>query len=390
MPLLDPWILVAVLATALGGGAWWLGRRPPYTLEPAVRVTGPLALGAPPAISSEAPLERLVAAFHAWFGAIDDATQLWPAFDQLVRETLAEQIGATRVRCYHVRPGEEGLETIAQAEKSGGTPRRSVRAGLIGYVATSGRMFAAGDASHGALVDTLARDCEDGWSCIWPIRERDVTIGVIAARVTPPETLPALPRLAALGQFLAVCWQGVAAVERARISSRTDPSSGVLRRHDFFTVAQRTLADSYAGNEPVVVASIGLEGLRRLDDAGAWQQRDALIERLGRLIQQRVRSDDLVGRFSDDRFVILLRRLDSQLAELIIATLLLGAEELLAELRIETRGLVVRGGLAGSGLAHKPLDELLTRAFETLDQARHAGRTLMTDLDPPPAAGAPA
>lgn len=390
MPLLDPWILVAVLASALGGGAWWLGRRPAYGRELGVAVPGPPTIPLRSEPSSPAPLERLVGAFHAWFAQVDDEPQLWTSFDQLVRETLAEQIGATRVRCFHVRPGEDDLETIAQSGKPGAVPRRSVRAGLIGYVATSGRMFVAGDASHGALVDALARDCQDGWSCVWPIRERDVTTGLVAARVTPPEALPALPRLAALGQFLAVCWRAVAAVERARLCSRTDPGSGVLRRNDFFTLAQRTLIDAYAGNEPVVIACLGLEGLRRLDDAGAWQRRDALIERLGRLVQQRVRSDDLVGRFSDDRFVILLRRLDSQLAELIIATLLLAAEELLAELQIESRAVVVRGGLAGSGLVHKPLDELLTRAFESLDRARRAGRTLMTDLEPPPDTGAPA
>lgn len=382
MPVLDPWILVAVLASALGGGAWWLGRRPAYARELAIGPLRSATIAVPQEASSAAPLERLVAAFYEWFVQVDNVPQLWTSFDQLMREALAEQIGATRVRCFHVRPGEDGLETIAQSGKSAGAPRPSVRAGLIGYVVTSGRMFAAGDASHGALVDKLARDCEDDWSCVWPIREHDVTIGVVAARVTPPDALPALPRLAAIGQFLAVCWRAVAAVERARISSRTDPGSGVLRRNDFFTLAQRTLADAYAGNEPVVIACLGLEGLRRLDDAGAWERRDALIERLGRLIQQRVRSDDLVGRFSDDRFVILLRRLDSQLAELIIATLLLSAEELLAELKIESHA-VVRGGLAGSGLAHKPLDELLTRAFESLDQARRAGRTLMTDLESP-------
>ncbi len=387
MPVLDPWILVAILTAALGCGAWWLGRRPSGMLGPGPRPAPPAPRPTAGSALPAAGMDRLISAFHDWFAALDDSTQLWPALDQHVRETLAEHLGATRVRCFHVRPGDEGLETIAQSGRPAAGARANVRTGLIGYVVTSGRMYVAGDSSHGPLVDELARHSEEQWTCIWPIRDQDVTIGAVATCLAPGRTAAPRAQLAAVGGLLSIGWRLVAATERLRIASRVDPGSGVLRRHDFFTLAQRMLADAYAGNEPVVAACLGLEGLRRLDDAGSWQQRDAVIERLGRLIQQRVRSDDLVGRFSDDRFVILLRRLDSQLAELIIATLLLSAEEMLAELGVPTKAVVVRGGLAGSGLMHKTLDDLLTRAFESLDGARHSGRTLMTDLESPAAGG---
>jgi GGDEF domain-containing protein len=256
--------------------------------------------------------------------------------------------------------------------------------------------YVAADPSHGPLLDDLAARTEDRWSWIWPVRESrraGTTIGLIAvgrladAAVLTPELRHAI------GPLLSLCWQYVAARERLNLVQRTDRASGVLTRNDFFVLAHEALCDSYRANEPVVLAVLVLEGLRRLDDTRCWRERDELIERLGQLIAHRARSDDVVGRFTDDRFVILLRRLDSGLGRLIAEKMLSAANACLgrpmgsagilpAQGAGKTPALSVRLrlGLAGSGFAQPPLQKLLSAAFDAVERARKENVPLATDL----------
>lgn len=394
-----PFLLGAVaLIVALGVGALLLTRRratptgtPVLTLPP---LAPPAAEPAPtPPATGPSPAHRVCAAFHHWLAENGDTPDAWAAFDQLVREVLVEHIGATRVRCYRVQPDCETLLTISNAGRGSAAVGPSVRSGLLGHVATTGREYLAGDPAHGPLVDRLAAQCEDGWEWVWPVREHNATIGLIAVGNLRDRTILTSELRQTIGQLLALCWQHVASLERLYVVRRTDQASGVLTRLDFFTLGERLLSDSYATNEPVVVAVLALEGLRRLDDAHCWAERDELIERLGQVVMQRTRSDDLVGRFADDRFIVLLRRLDSGLGRLIAEKMLRAANDCVQQLASLQGRIRLRMGLAGSGLAQPTLEDLLAAAFDAVDRARHADLPIGTDLvasDPPARGAAPA
>jgi GGDEF domain-containing protein len=134
------------------------------------------------------------------------------------------------------------------------------------------------------------------------------------------------------------------------------------------------------------VIVLALEGLRKLSDGALWKQRHELIDGVGRVILARVRSDDCVGRLTDDCFVVLLRRVDSALAQLIARKLLEAVER---ELAVESAGgvrLGVRLGVAGSGLQPAEFEALLERATALLADARAQQRPMVLDL--PSAGGA--
>jgi diguanylate cyclase (GGDEF)-like protein len=309
-----------------------------------------------------------------------DGTGLWPALDQLLREDLAAPLGAARIRCYQVRPGSETLQPLTQSETSAAS-NPGVRAGVLGHVISTGREFVVGDPSHGDLLDRLAEEDDEHWDWIWPVRTGTATVGVVAvAQLRDPGRLTDGLRRAA-GELISLCWQHIASVERLRVARRTDPASGVLTRNDFFALAGHALADSYQENEPVVVAVLTLEGLRYLDDTGRWGERDALIERLGQVIGRRVRSDDLVGRFADDRFVVLLRRLDSGLGRLIAEKLLVASTECIEQIGNASDRVRMRVGVVGTGFQQLSLSELLVNAFETVERARHENVALRSDLE---------
>ncbi len=326
------------------------------------------------------PLYPLVSAFYGWLEEHELHSDLWLSFDQLIRETLSAHLGATRVRCYHVRPGCDTLAPLSQVRNNGWNrsdtgPTRgpSSREGVLGHVATTGREFLAADPATAPLLQNLAAQGDEAWTCVWPVRSARATIGVLAVHdLRDPAILTSEVR-AGVGQIVALCWRHLACLEQLRTARRTDPPSGGLTRQDFFVAAEHALTQSYAENEPVVLVVLALEGLRRLDDAGLWRERDALVKRLGGVFDGRIRSDDLVGRFSDDRFVVLLRRLDEGLGRLIAEKLLTAANECAVGLENAQGQVRVRVGLAGSGLVHPGapgLGTLLEAAFDAVERAR--------------------
>lgn len=386
-------LLGLALILALGLGALRFARRPQQKRGQeqfaAQRPAGCLAQKVPDPFFAAAG-QRICTAFHAWLAEEHEGPDVWASFDQLIRETLGAHLGATRVRCFHVQPDRDVLQTIHHTGKLPTSSGPSMREGLLGHVATTGKEYAAHDPSHGPLLDDLAAQAEDGWDWIWPVRESrraGTTIGIIAAAQLRDAAILTPELRQTVGPLLSLCWQHVASRERLHIVQRTDQASGVLTRSDFFAVAHDALRDSYAANEPVVVAVLVLEGLRRLDDTRCWRERDALIERLGQQVARRTRSDDVVGRFADDRFVVLLRRLDSGLGRLIAEKILAAAESAAADVaQLETRdGRVrLRMGLAGSGFAQPALQNLLGAAFDAVERARKENITLASDLESHP------
>jgi GGDEF domain-containing protein len=374
---------VGALLAVVAFGLLRLLRKPAATLE-TLELTPATGAGDAPHAPRPTSLDARIAqaittGFDEWLNSCGDRSELWTAFDQFIREMLCTQLEATRVRCYHIEPSSGALVTVPQSGR-GGSEETQARAGVLGHVATAGREYVAGDDTHGELVDDLAARDADDWAWVWPVRIGTSNQGVVAVgNVRDPSILtPAVRKT--LGTLVTLCWRQVATLVRLRIAQRTDRGSGVLTRNDFFTVAGDALADSYRANEPVVMAVIALEGLRRLDDAGQWQARDALIERVGKELQHRLRTDDLVGRFADDRFVILLRRLDSGLGKLIAEKLLAGAQAAIGEIESVEDRVRLRVGLVGSGFNPVALETLLEGALERVDYARHAGVDLQSDV----------
>ncbi len=325
-------------------------------------------------------LRHMTSSFLAWCEEQLPDTSPWNSFDQLVREMLTEQLGAIRVRCYQVLSGDEQLCSLSQSEKA--NEGKCARSGILGHVATVGREFFAADPAHGELIDQLAEDADESWEWVFPIRQNGRPAGLVAVGKLPSSTPLDRDRRQELSVLITAFWKHVAVIEQLRVADKTDKASGLLTRGDFFELATRALADSYAENEPVVVIALALEGLRRLDDEGRWSDRDALVENIGHLIKRRIRTDDIIGRFSDERFVLLLRRLDSSLGRLIAAKIQDTAHKQITQFGGVGAELRVRVGLIGSGFHKQPLEKLLVSAFDAVELAREQNIALYCDLPP--------
>lgn len=339
------------------------------------------------AFDGYAVLREMIQSFMRWGEEYSPDKPVWSAFDQLLREIFAERLGAARVRAFHVDSDEQQLCGLSQSAPA--AEPRDARGGILGHVATTGREYFAADPSHGELVGQLAVDDAESWDWVIPIRRGPRTIGLVAIGKLTAELRLTNEFRRDVGRLLTLFWEQVGYRRQLGIAETTDKASGLLTRVDFFTLATAALTASYAENEPVVAVVLTLEGLRRLDDAGRWNDRDRLVENIGLLINRRIRTDDIIGRFSDDRFVLLLRRLDSGLGRLIVLKIQGAVRTEIAKLGELGAGLRIRIGLTGSGFAKEPLESLLARAFDAVEHARKQGLELYTDLAGGPADRAP-
>ncbi len=324
-------------------------------------------------------LSPLLGAFDDWLLEWQNEPGRWMAFDQFVREQLRTMLGASRVRCFKLV--EEELRPLTPA-RDPFTPTVSAREGIAGYVVARGQRYLRHDELLGPIVHQLAAASTDPPFWCFPVPYEHTLAGLVSVGQVQPGFERDVLLLESLGCVISLLWARLADRERMVIARQTDHSSGVLQRAHLFAAAERALQESYAEHEPVLAMAVALEGLRRLDDHGQWELRDAAVVRAGQAIRRKLRTDDVVGRFSDDRFVAILRRLDTALGRMIAEKLLDAVTPELRAICGEAVNVQVRCGLVGTGQQQPPLSELLSRALAVCDEARAAGARLMDDLAP--------
>jgi GGDEF domain-containing protein len=362
--------------------------------------------------------------FDAWVEVHRYTDDPWTDFDEFLRSTLFHWVGATHVRTYRLLSEDDQLIPLRELDTQNAADLVSARRGVAGYVATTGHSFVAGDPTHGRLLDALQAQYaaaevapagpESAQRLVPPgpagpvwcfaVSRGPHRIGVITVEQFAhaadhlPDAPGAAPRagpwsraqLRLVELVVAHFWNALTEVCRGRAAVTTDPGSSGLTRKAFFEVGREVLADAYRQGEPVVVAVIALEGVRMLDDEGHWEMTDELRTAVSGVIKQRLRADDRLGRFDDSRFVLLLRRVDSELATLIAKELMERLVALPALRGPHGARVALRCGLAGSGAAgdapaatRPSLERLVTVAMEACRHARQAATLIASDLDLP-------
>jgi diguanylate cyclase (GGDEF)-like protein len=154
----------------------------------------------------------------------------------------------------------------------------------------------------------------------------------------------------------------------------------LLNRQAFLGFAEQSLKASYAQGEPVAIAVISLQGLRELNDAGRWEVADELVHEVGDTLRRKVRMDDRLGRFDGSRFIWLLRRVDSELALLIVKQVMNNLATFCRDPSRWQAAVEVRCGLVGSGTETPDLRTLVSRALIQSQRARVEELAIASDL----------
>lgn len=350
---------------------------------------------------------ELIGSFNRWSDQQDANESLWASFDRWMRDALNGCIRARRVRCFQVdstgrllslsNEGEEPLWAVGVRAVSGtadtavahrvgstdptytgesaqGGTSNAHWPGLIEHVLTTGRCYVHSCTDNGELIESLAREwtltsCSPHW--LLPVREHNRTVGLLLVGELPESLQRNAAALGMLGGLLTGFWRQVRLEDGLAHACRTDQASGVLTRVDLTARAERVLSESTGDGEPLVVLALAVEGIRRLNDQGQWELRDRLMGEIGGLMRRKLRSDDLVGRFSEDHFVAVLRRLDLALGRMIARKLLSAVDASISKEPGLQEAVKVRCGLTDAGA--EDFNAAVGHAFEALRQARLEG-----------------
>ncbi len=190
--------------------------------------------------------------------------------------------------------------------------------------------------------------------------------------------------LRAVEQLINQFWCMLTETLRCRTAVQIDPVSGLHTRPAFLRAGEQSLDESYSQGEPVAVAVIAMEGLRELSDSGRWEVADELIQGIADSLRRKVRTDDCLGRFDGSRFIVLLRRVDSELASLIVTQIMSRVSAVCSDQAQWNATVGVRCGLAGSGIETPDLRPLVSRALVQCRRARVEDTPIASDLAPVP------
>jgi len=327
-------------------------------------------------------LSNVFSQFNEWLEAYRDDLDPWPKFDEFLRGVLYQTCKATHVRPYRLFGEDEDLIPLRESEITTDMHRVSARRGIVGHVVTTGRSYIAGDTSQGELVRQLADESEGTVAWCFAVTHGRHRIGLVTVGKLgiAPEGNMALLRI--VRDMVRLFWGMLCETCRSRSADTDDPVSRLLTREAFLRVADQTIEEAYDHGEPVALAVITLEQLRQLNDSGRWSTADELVREVCAVMRQKVRTEDQLGRFDGSRFLVLLRRVDSDLASLILEQLVARLDNLCGDTARWRTSIHVRCGLAGSGTEKPELSALISRAVGLCHRARRENEVILSDLRP--------
>lgn len=152
--------------------------------------------------------------------------------------------------------------------------------------------------------------------------------------------------------------------------SRHDPLTGELNRTHLIASLAEAIEEAARFRSSCAFMLIGIDHLARVNDAFGFDVADAVIAEVGKRIRARLRGGDVLGRFSGNKFGLILRNCtvdDTNVA----------AERFLAGIRDEVVPTVsgpvsVTASIGAISIPRyaRSADEAVTRAQETLDGAK--------------------
>ncbi len=153
-----------------------------------------------------------------------------------------------------------------------------------------------------------------------------------------------------------------------------DGLTGIFNRRAFEERVSKMLSSKRSREFPMSLLFIDLDHFKQVNDTAGHAAGDELLRQLSRLMQSRIREDDVLARLGGDEFAILLAACPGEFAEK-IANLV---REEIAGLQFVWEGRQHRVG-ASIGVVHVPpawstLDECLAAADAACYQAKRNGR----------------
>jgi len=248
-----------------------------------------------------------------------------------------------------------------------------------------GRLHWIGDTRNGLLCQHVAGAAESilPYLCV-PLIAHSETMGLLyLQRLQLPSNVvdgsaaldSKLQLAAALGEAISLALSNLKLRDTLRQQSIRDPLSGLYNRRflEEYLVHERVRASRK--NRPLSVIMLDIDHFKRFNDTFGHDAGDAILRRMGLLLQGHVRGSDIACRIGGEEFALLLPEVSLPIAYQRAESIL----DNVRRLQVKHRGQVLGAITVSLGVAsfpkHGETPEALIRAADrALYQAKEGGR----------------
>jgi len=256
----------------------------------------------------------------------------------------------------------QGVLRLAAVPQSGGA-RRSARV-------SAGRALSAAPAEYYSRIEIYAQK-------IRQTREVSDIIGLLDEALNETRALHTANEMAIVRQQVVLAEQRIenlkSELELVNRLVREDQLTGALNRRGLDDALAREAARAARAGTFLCIALIDIDNFKKINDSYGHQVGDLVLVHLVAIIKETIRTNDLIGRYGGEEFMLLLP--DSRLDE---AVAVLGRlQRKLANTPISwgKQQLLVTfsAGIAAHG-SSETLDALIQRADAALYEAKRVGK----------------
>lgn len=217
-------------------------------------------------------------------------------------------------------------------------------------------------------------DYRDHSHIILPLRAAGSVIGSFYYYLDPDHNVTHrhVRALEAVADQLGLAIQHARLFEEARTLSFHDPLTGLANRRLLDYVLRRELAAAQRAGDRVGLIMLDLDNFKAFNDAHGHPAGDRLLTRIGEILKEQTRDEDLAVRYGGEEFLLVIRRAPAE-----------GLRKLAERVREtveEQTPLTTSLGVTHQGPDEQDPDALVARADSALYRAKEAGRNrVITD-----------
>ena len=167
-----------------------------------------------------------------------------------------------------------------------------------------------------------------------------------------------------------------------------DDLTGVASRRAIIAALDRDVARAVRSGEPLALMMLDIDHFKQVNDRWGHQAGDAVLRRVVQVLQQRVRAQDLIGRYGGEEFLLVLPNTPSKGAYQLAQDLCAAVQATSCAWGPETIPVTVSIGVfAGCLEPQVQSDQLLQAADSAMYRAKAAGRNAVAMAHPLPGSG---
>ena len=163
--------------------------------------------------------------------------------------------------------------------------------------------------------------------------------------------------------------------EANRRLAAQDPLTGVPNRRSTIAALDRSVAQAVRAHEPLALMMVDIDHFKRINDGLGHLGGDEVLCRVVDVLRERLRTQDLVGRYGGEEFLVLLPRTPLASALELARQLCAAVEHTRFDVGGRTVPVTLSIGVVGGSLEPgDSWDGLIAAADEAMYRAKHAGR----------------